>query len=210
MLHEVVLADVVVASMKAEDVFKQFAHEAARYHVAPRPAHPTSAAPLRRWLDETRALTESMPFDDTTKAALRQSVERVATWLDWPARYFTTFPRSVLSEPTLAWRVSLHLWAADRLLRAINDVETAFAAERPQSFLQRYGVMQIPPTKFWPALFDWLPTERYGELPFVDYLAAQKRVKGFAQTIRVDAHDALMVELIRSAFQGPFGPRRQP
>lgn len=199
----------LVARMSVDDVLKHCAVKAVDWHVKRDAGRPGLAKDVRQWLESTRALSDEVPFTHAAKAAMRAAAGHVEADLTWPHRYCRA-PAQMLSQAGSEWWVSLNLWVADRLLRATNDVEAAAAADRGEH--DAHDVVYYPPTEFWPAMFAWLPEDRYPAPPFTDYVVAHTRVARFARTIHPDAHDELMVEMLHSAFHGPYGPhaRQEP
>jgi hypothetical protein len=152
------------------------------HYQAVQPANPRrqKATPdeLREWIALTRALADRVSTGEPTQNLMRHAAMKVERMLASPDSFFTQWPR-LGTTADYQQRASLHLWAMEQMIRAVNASH----------------VFEIPPTQFWPAMFDGSDDN----LAFADYKAAMSRITSIDKKIKPGARDALMIAVLRGA-----------
>jgi hypothetical protein len=200
-----------------DDVLKNLAMEAAIHHVLAAEYADGSRQPktttdeMRQWIAGTRSLADRLPIGRLRSGVMKIAADGLEEMLDGPARFFKSWPTSLETKAHCDWIVSRNLWAADRLLRAVNELEPDFAQLRQMESGESVEFLKVPTTKFWEAMFNWFPTERVPSgrerLPFCDYENAQKRVTNLEKTIKPETRDDLMIVLLREVLHnGRYRP----
>lgn len=158
---------------------------------------------MRQWIASTYAIADRVPLIDAPVVErMRTAAAQLQRILDSPQPLFSHWP-SLGTTADAQKRASVYVWAIDRLVRHVNDAETAYAQ------LRGAGVecVTIPPAALWPALIacdEPVP-------PFADYTEALKRVRKLEQTLQPQAADALMVSILADVItHGRLGPDGQP
>lgn len=166
------------------------------YERAKQPRDPLHHQDLRHWIDLTRALANRLPLGGpkprTQMQAAAACIERL---IDWPQEHFTTARPRVATKAGAEFRCSLTVWGLHQLVTAINTGEQEWASRRAIDQQQPQVRLRIPPTAFWPGMFPG------GELPFGDYVTAQKRVQNIRDSVTRGHEAALMADILRSALQ---------
>jgi len=187
-----------------DDVLKHFAMQAVTNHYAAgefaagtRPVR-ASRDELQQWIAHTHAMADRLPFVGLWCDQMHAVAASLERYLQWPARFFTHSP-AVDTKADANFRASLNLWALDQLMRAMNESEPVYAMWQEHETGQEYVGLKIPPTKFWPGMFDWVPRERV-DPAFADYRVAHMRVQRLDLTIKPGLRNLLMTELLAEAM----------
>ena len=183
-----------------DNALKEFAVRAAYWHSlaadykAGRRQARTTLPELRQWIETTRSLADRLPCGgEALRMSMISAADGLAAQFDWRDKYFLSWPSSVETYADANWRVNLNLWAAHEVMRGINQLNPDDVATYEAMTGETFKLRRIPPTKFWPAMFEAL-RERI-DLPFADYEAAQKRVSSLDKTIKPEMRELLMLDL---------------
>lgn len=152
--------------------------------------HRATKADVQAWVDHTRSLADLLPIGATVREMMHQTAARLESTLTSPLRFFINWP-ALGTQADANGRASIHLWAIDRLLRAVNE------AEVDQGHRSGCEHLEFPVTKIWPAMFEGAePTEP----SFTDYKEAMKRIDRLDGRILDGQHDALLVTTLAATL----------
>lgn len=143
-----------------------------------------SVTELKAWINLTRTLADRVPFG-TTPDIMRTAAAELERIIATPAQFFATWP-AIGTQADANRRASIFLWAIDRVLRAVNEIDTS----------REYLLTQV-----WPALFAAANPDD-PDPAFADYVGAQKRIATLEQAIIPEQHNLLMATVLRGALGG--------
>jgi hypothetical protein len=176
---------------------------------------PTTTKEVQDWIATTRSLAARVPIVGQTPQTMLAAAAALDRTLESPRRFFVTNPATVATKADADWRVSLHVWAMDRLLRAVNESEPVHARLRGE----RATYVEIKPTELWPAFFARSERDDLDAiaLPFAEYTEAQKRIVTLKRKIKSRERDPLMIHVLKGALDtghlnpdGTLRPAQQP
>jgi len=160
---------------------------------------PTTVKEMREWIALTRSLSDRVPIYGETTKAMQSTAGPLERALDSSQRFFVKPPTTIATNADADWRTSMHLWAIERILRAVNESEPIHAALRGGTAQQ----VNLKPTELWPALFtsrDEYPNAA-DAVRFANYTEARKRVTTLDKNVKAGERDALMVHLLIGVLQ---------
>jgi hypothetical protein len=152
----------------------------------------TTLGEMRQWITGTRSLADRLPYGGSLAEQLDRAATALERTIDWPAQYLVKVPASVETKADADLRASLNVWAMNRIVRALNETEPAYADLR----LGGAEYLQVAPTAFWPAMFECLGKADLPEPPFADYKEAHKRVIRLQANVRDGQDRALMAAIL--------------
>lgn len=204
----------VMQSWPLTVVFNILADRAVSWHIqgcqwAAARHKPVTRNEVRDWITATRSLAGRLPFAVQTGQMMLSAAAALERTIESPRRFFNTAPAPIATKADAEWRVSLHVWAMDRLLRAVNDSEPVYVRLRGEGAM----CVDLKPTELWPALFtrsDSADPDAIA-LPFAGYTEAQKRIANLERKINPAKRDALMIHVLKGALDtGPLNPDGTP
>jgi hypothetical protein len=205
----------VVQSWPLTIVFNILADRAVSWYVQGRQwaaarHKPATLKEARDWIATTRSLAARVPIVGQTAQTMLAAATALERTLASPGRFFVTPHPPIATKADADWRASLHVWAIDRLLRAVNASEPRAARPRGEGAT----CVDLKPTELWPALFARSERDDLDAIavPFAGYTEAHKRVMNLERRIKPSARDALMIHLLAGALHtghlNPDGTRR--